>query len=116
MKVMNPSHAVPAPPGTAWMRIAFPAPGIFVNDPRLTVLVNGWCAYDGSFKNGFDVRFPVTPGPHLIVTRINILGMGREKHYTVMATHGHATEVWLDYSRFWGNFTGSPRLASVALG
>jgi hypothetical protein len=96
------------------MRIVFPSPGFFINDPRLTVLVNGWCAYDASFKSGFDVRFPVTPGPYLIVTRINAL-VSREKRYTVIAHEAHAVEIWLEYSRFWGNLTGTPRIVQVPL-
>ena len=104
----------PAAP-SAWMRIVFPSPGFFINDPRLTVLVNGWCAYDASFKSGFDVRFPVVPGPHLVMTRLDAL-VSREKRYSVVATHGYAVEVWLEYSRFWGNLTDAPRIVHVPLG
>ena len=100
---------------SAWMRISFASPGFFVNDPTLTIHVNGWCAYAGSFRSGFDVRFPVVPGPLAIMTRIDVLGMGRTKTYNVIATHGHAVEVVLDYSRLWGNFTGTPAVRQVPL-
>jgi hypothetical protein len=99
----------------AWMRIVFPAPGFFINDPRLTVLVNGWCAYDASFKSGFDVRFPVVPGPCLVMTRLDAGLVAREKRYNVVAQHGYAVEVWLEYSRFWGNLSDAPRIAYVPL-
>jgi hypothetical protein len=100
---------------SAWMRIVFPSPGFFLNDPRVIVHVNGWCAYHGSFKSGFDVRFPVVPGPHLVVVTLDTL-VRREERYTVPAYAGHAVEVWLDYSRMWGSFTGTPRIGHVPLG
>ena len=103
-----------APP-SAWMRIAFPSPGFFLNDPRVVVHVNGWCAYHGSFKSGFDVRFPVVPGPHLVIAALEGI-VRREKRYSIVAAPGYAVEVWLDYSRTWGNFTDPPRVASVPLG
>lgn len=106
----------PSPAPSAWMRISFPPPGFFVNDPTVTIHVNGWCAYAGSFRSGFDMRFPVVPGPLTVATRIDVLGIGRNKTYNVMAKHGHAVEVTLDYSRMWGNFTGSPAVRHVALG
>ena len=98
------------------MRIIFPPPGFFVNDPLCTIHVNGWCAYSGSFVSGIDVRFPVVPGPLTIKTRIEVLGIGREKVYAAMAVHGHALELVLDYSRMWGNFTGDPKQRQVPLG
>jgi hypothetical protein len=100
------------PPG-AWMRIVFPSPGFFLNDPRLTVHVNGWCAYDGSFKTGFDVRFPVAPAHYLLIAQLHTL-VPREKRFPVVAHPGHAVEVWLEYSRFWGNLA-DPRIAQVPL-
>jgi hypothetical protein len=99
----------------AWMRIAFPKPGFFLVDVRVTVHVNGWRAYDGGFLQGFDVRFPVVPGPCAIATRIDAGLVARSRQYDVEARAGHAIEVWLDYSRLWGNFTDTPRLAWVPL-
>jgi hypothetical protein len=105
----------PPPAPAAWMRIVFPPPGFFLNDPRFTVLVNGWCAYDAGFKSGFDVRFPVVPGPCLVQTRLDIGLISREKSYSVIASEGYAIEVFLEYSRFWGNLTDSPRIGYVPL-
>jgi hypothetical protein len=98
------------------MRIVFPPPGFFLNDPRVTIHVNGWCAYAGGFVSGIDVKFPVVPGPLTVTTRIEVLGMGREKVYSAMAVHGHALELMLEYSRMWGNFTGTPKQRHVPLG
>jgi hypothetical protein len=103
-----------APPA-AWMRIALPSPGFFLNDPRISITVNGWTAYAGSFRSGFDVRFPVVPGPYLIIATLHAI-VTRDKRYSVTAAPGHAVEVWLDYSRIWGNFTDAPRIAYVPLG
>ena len=97
------------------MRIIFPPPGFFVNDPRLTIHVNGWCAYAGSFRTGLDVGFPAVPGALTIVTRIDVLGLGREKVYSLLATERRALELTLEYSRFWGNFAASPRVRFVPL-
>jgi hypothetical protein len=98
------------------MRIVFPPPGFFVNDPRVTIHVNGWCAYAGGFASGIDVKFPVVPGALTVTTRIEVLGIGREKVYSTMAVHGHALELMLEYSRMWGNFTGTPKQRQVPLG
>lgn len=97
------------------MRISFPPPGFFVNDPHVTIHVNGWCAYTGSFRSGFDVRFPVVPGLLTVTTRIDVLGIGRNKVYSITAAHGQAVEVALEYSRMWGNFTGAPAVRHVPL-
>ena len=56
------------------MRIIFPPPGFFVNDPLCTIHVNGWCAYSGSFVSGLDVRFPVVLGPITVKTRSRRVG------------------------------------------
>jgi hypothetical protein len=98
------------------MRITFPPPGFFINDPRLTVLVNGWSAHDGSFKSGFDVRFPVIPGYLTVQTRIAVLGMGRERAYQMLVNPGWGLELRLDYSRFTGNFAELPAVRQVPPG
>ncbi len=108
-------YAAPPSP-SAWMRIIFAPPGFFVNDPLVTIQVNGWTAYAGSFVSGLDVRFPVVPGPLTVKTRIEVLGIGREKVYPAMAVHGHALDLVLEYSRMWGNFTSTPKQRQVALG
>jgi hypothetical protein len=97
------------------MRIAFPRPGFFLVDVHVTVHVNGWCAYDGGFVQGFDVRFPVHPGHCAIVTRIDAGIVTRSREYAVEARAGHAVEVHLGYSRMWGNFTSSPRVVLLPL-
>lgn len=97
------------------MRIVFPGPGFFLNDPRVIVHVNGWCAYHGGFLSGFDVRFPVVPGPHLVIATLDAL-VRREKRYTVPAYAGYAVEVFLEYSRWWGTFTDAPRMVQVPVG
>jgi hypothetical protein len=98
------------------MRIALARPGFFLVDVRVAVHVNGWCAYEGGFLEGFDVRFPVHPGPCAIATRLDLGIASRSKQYCVEARAGHGVEVWLEYSRFWGNFTGSPRVAYLPVG
>jgi len=97
------------------MRIALPPPGFFLNDPHITVTVNHWPAYAGGFRSGFDVRFPVVPGPYLVIATLHAV-VTREKRYPVTAAAGYAVEVWLDYSRTWGNFTGTPRIVHLPLG
>ena len=81
----------------------------------MTVTVNQWPAYVGSFRSGFDVRFPVVPGAYLVIAALHGV-VTREKRYTVHATAGYAVEVWLEHSRTWGNFTSSPRIVHVPLG
>jgi hypothetical protein len=98
------------------MRIVFPKPGFFIADVRVTVHVNGWCAYDGGFLQGFDVRFPVVPGPCVIEMRIDAGLLTRSRQYVVEGRAGFAVEVFVEYSRFWGNFAKEPRLQHVPLG
>jgi hypothetical protein len=55
-------------------------------------------------------------GPLTVKTRIEVLGMGREKVYSAKAVHGHALEATLAYSRMWGNFTSDLEQRQVPLG
>jgi hypothetical protein len=100
--------------GPIQLRIAFPPPGAFLNDPRLTVTLDGLLVYDGSFTSGFVREGAVGPGPHAIDVRLETPLFQRAKRYTfTLATppggYRDAPETWevtLSYSRFWGNFSG----------
>lgn len=92
------------------LHLRFPAPGFFLNDPRLVVTLDQRTLYDGSFKNGFDVSLDVDPGTHLLETAIHLGGIAR-KQQIPLALDGangyrdvpvvHGT---LEYSRLTGNF------------
>ena len=92
------------------VRLRFPAPGFFINDPRVVVSLDGRTVYDGSFKDGFDVSLEVEPGPHVVDTTISVLGASRRQKIPLPLGDGsyrdvQVVEATLSYSRFWGNFT-----------
>lgn len=91
------------------LRIAFAPPGFFLNDAGLSITLDGYTVYSGSFTRGFELMFPVAPGVHLVTTCIDIGLVRRTREYHVPVTAGRAFSVVLDYSRFWGNFTKKPQ-------
>lgn len=94
------------------VRLYFPAPGFFLNDPRLVIQLDGRTVYDGSFKSGFDVSVEVQPGPHVVETAIHapIGGLARTQKIELAldADGGYrgipAVDARLEYSRMTGNF------------
>ena len=92
------------------LTVAFPKPGFFLDDCRLTVWLNGHPIYDGSFRSGFETTFPVQPGTHALGVRLTTPIFNREKNYAVTVDVANGYRVELEYSRLWGNFTGSPRI------
>jgi len=101
------------------LRVHFPAPGFFLNDPRLVVSLADRTLYDGSFTAGFDVTVEVPAGAHVLETRIlGPMGTARVQRIELPldAQGGYpdipAAEALLVYSRISGNF--KPR-ASVSV-
>jgi hypothetical protein len=92
------------------LTIAFASPGFFLNDPRLSVWFDGHVIYDGSFVSGFETAFSAAPGNHLLAVRLTTPLFNREKQYPLAIQPANGVHVLLEYSRFWGNFTGSPRI------
>jgi hypothetical protein len=92
------------------LTITFPSPGFFLNDPRLTVWFDGHVVYDGSFVSGFETTFPVLPGAHALALRLTTPLFNREKQYPIAIQPANGYQVLLEYSRFWGNFSGAPRI------
>jgi len=94
------------------LRVVFPKPGFFLADVRLVLTLDGWAVYDGSFKSGFDLLWPVADGPHRVGTVIDIGITKRQRFYDVMIAPNAQVTLELAYSRFWGNFKKSPKLTS----
>jgi hypothetical protein len=94
------------------LRIVFPKPGFFLVDVRMTIGLDGGIVYDGGFLGGVDVSGAVAPGMHTVTTRIDIGGFARERVYPVTVPPGRGLTVELAYSRFWGNFTKTPKLTA----
>ncbi len=101
------------------IHVRFPAPGFFLNDPRVVVMLDGRVLYDGSFKDGFDVSAEIQPGAHVLETAIHIAGSlarrqridldldARQGYRDVPAVHAK-----LHYSRWSGNFEKRISLSS----
>ena len=92
------------------LTITFPAPGFFLNDSRLSVWFDGHPIYDGSFLAGFETSFPVFSGTHTLALRLTTPVFNREKQYPIVVEPANGYRIVLDYSRFWGNFTGAPQI------
>jgi hypothetical protein len=97
-----------APPPN--LRITFPPPGFFLVDVRLAIAIDGYPVYDGSFKRGVDLAFPVAPGPHQITAQIDMGGISRNRAYPISIMPGRGYLLILEYSRLWGNFTSKPTI------
>lgn len=93
------------------LQVRFDDPGFFVNDPRITVRVDGQLIHDGSFRGGFVASAPIETTQPIIETTIEIGPLSRSKRIAVQleVPRGEQGEVvWearLKYSRFWGNFS-----------
>ncbi|MGF1468561.1 MAG: hypothetical protein ACFCGT_20755 [Sandaracinaceae bacterium] len=96
------------------LRVRFDPPGVFVNDPRLTVRLDDRVVFEGSFRRGFLVSKSVVPGPHVIETQIQLgpsLARTRRYRFDVEGQpppgyrgSSPSLEARLAYSRFTGNF------------
>jgi len=99
------------------LRVVHPTPGFFLTDARLTVALDGYVIFDGSFRAGFEVGGPITPGPHVLSTRIEMDVLTRAREYRFEIPHGTSdAAAWiatLDYSRLWGNFTKKLALSQM---
>jgi hypothetical protein len=99
------------------LRVVHPTPGFFLTDARLTVCLDGYAIYDGSFRSGFDVGGPISPGPHLLTTRLDVDLFSRSREYRFdIAADATSPATWvatLDYSRLWGNFARKLALMRV---
>jgi hypothetical protein len=102
------------------LRVRFPAPGWFLNDPRLTVRLGDRTLYDGSFKRGFDVSVEVEPGDHLLETAIHApVGNGARRQRIALPLHDGGgyrdvpeVHAELSYSRLTGNFAERAALST----
>jgi hypothetical protein len=92
------------------LRIVFPKPGFFLTDVRTIVMLDGGVVYDGSFLGGIDISGGVAPGIHTVTTRIELGVFARERSYAVEVPTGRSVTLHLEYSRFWGNFSKSPKI------
>ena len=92
------------------LRVHFPAPGPFLNDPRVVVSLGHRTLYDGSFTRGFDVSVDVEPGDHALRTAIKgPIGQREQRIALPLGPNGGyrdvpLVEVELAYSRITGNF------------
>jgi hypothetical protein len=91
------------------LHVRFPAPGFFLNDPRLVVTLDDRTLYDGSFRDGFDVSAEVEPGRRVLETAIHLTGLARRQRFELaLGERGYrdipAIDAKLSYSRLSGNF------------
>lgn len=96
------------------LRILFPPPGFFLVDARLLVTIDGYPAYDGSFKQGLDRVLSVYPGHHQITVTIEMGGISRNRVYPITINPNSRYSLTLEYSRLWGNFAKTPKLVEHA--
>lgn len=94
------------------LRIVFPRPGFFLTDVRTIITIDGGVVYDGSFVGGIDIAGATSPGAHTVTTRLELGIAARTRSYTVDVPAGRGVTLELEYSRFWGNFTKTPRVAA----
>ncbi len=92
----------------SYLRIIFPKPGFFLNDPRVTLAINGRAAGEHSFLAGLDWWTPMPPGFHYVELSITAL-VTRSRMYSIEVRAGHSTEVLVEYSRMWGSFGSAPK-------
>jgi len=93
------------------LRILFVAPGFFLEDTRMSVLLDGLPVYQGSFTSGMDVCGAVQPGTHRVDTVIGLpAGLSRNRSYAIEVPPGPGLTVLLAYSRLWGSFSRRPKI------
>jgi hypothetical protein len=91
------------------LRLVFRPPGFFLADVPVRMTVNEHPVFHGGVMNGFLVEVPMMEGQHFVGTVI--LGpVDRRRRYPVLVRPGCVTELLLEYSRIWGNFTSSPKI------
>jgi len=93
----------------SYLRIIFPSPGFFMNEPNVRVDVDGHPMAQLPFRAGFDWWTPLAPGWHRVTLTLVTPLLNRAQTYTIEVRPSQSTEVLVDYSRMWGNFTGSPK-------
>lgn len=94
------------------LRVSFPAPGFFVNNPRIEIRLGVLVLYEGSFTSGFDVSVDVSPGHHVLETAIFApVGNVAKRQRIELPLHAEGgyrgipeVHAKLEYSRMWGNF------------
>lgn len=92
------------------LRLVFRPPGFFLMDVPVRLMVNGHVVFHGGFMNGILVEVPMMEGTYAVDAVISG-PVDRTRRYNVVVRPGCVTEVLLDYSRMWGNFTSSPKIA-----
>ena len=93
----------------SYVRVIFPPPGFFLNEPRVRIDVDGYPMAQLGFQSGFDWWTPIQPGWHRVTVTLVTPLLNRSQTYTVEVRPSCSTEIVIDYSRMWGNFTGSPK-------
>jgi hypothetical protein len=93
-------------PHNAELRIIHLPVRMMLIDANVTVHIDGSRAYTGSFKKGFDVKFPIVAGRHSLSFGIQI----RSRVIDIEIYPEHTHTITLKYSRAWGNFTKNPKI------
>jgi hypothetical protein len=102
------STAVKAVTDEAVFTIAFKGM-YFMVDVKVGVFVDGTPLPPASLTKGFRHTVRLAPGIHEILVRSGL----RRAKYCVELSPGNACEMWLSYSRTWGNFDKEYALDSV---
>jgi hypothetical protein len=95
------------------VHVVFSKPGFMWNNPRLIVRLDSADVYDSKFKLGVDVTQEAAAGSHNVSTRIEFMGVSRNREYAVTVAPDTDLTVTLRYSRLWGNFSRRPELSST---
>jgi hypothetical protein len=93
----------------SYVRVIFPPPGFFVNEPQVRIDVDGYPMAQLGFRAGFDWWTQLQPGWHRLTLTLVTPLLNLAQTYTIEVRPSHSTEVVVDYSLMWGNFTGSPK-------
>jgi len=99
-----PRHVATFPAVHSTIRATFATPGFFIADATVSVILDGGVVYRGSFRAGFDLVLPVSPGDHKFALAIDLGIATRHRAYVVRAPAGQTVELAIAYSRLWGNF------------
>ena len=74
-------------------------------DSNVNVYLDGDFLEQFSFKNGKTIEATVSEGAHQLKTEIALGPIKRTKEFSFRCQRGKRSELTLDYSRIWGNFT-----------
>lgn len=72
-----------------------------------SIMIDEELTWSGSFKTGINKTLAVSPGSHIVKTKI----LFRSRTYHIEVEIGQTCVIELEYSRTWGNFTKKPRLS-----